>query len=182
MRTLGFVAAGLFVSSVVVANWLTSTFHFVPVGFGQSATAGTFAAGFALASRDVVQDILGKKWMLTALLAAGLVSFVVADPHIAAASAVAFMVAELLDFAVYTPLRERGRFGGRWWGAAVGVSGVVGAVVDTVVFIGIAFGFAMVWAAMLGQLLGKVYATVLYLIAGRAGAVLRESHRQPEGA
>ena len=75
MRTLGFVAAGLFVSSVVVANWLTSTFHFVPVGFGQSATAGTFAAGFALASRDVVQDILGKKWMLTALLAAGLVSF-----------------------------------------------------------------------------------------------------------
>ncbi|AKY02579.1 hypothetical protein SEA_BRUSACORAM_53 [Mycobacterium phage Brusacoram] len=58
-KALGISFGALFVGTVLVANWATSTFGFVPVGFGQTATAGTFAAGFALAARDVVQDQLG---------------------------------------------------------------------------------------------------------------------------
>ncbi|ATN87198.1 hypothetical protein I5J47_gp53 [Mycobacterium phage Arib1] len=97
-RAIGTAFGALFVGTVLVANWATSTFGFVPVGFGQAATAGTFAAGFALAARDVVQDQLGKRWMLALLAAAALLSYLVADPHIATASAVAFLVSELLDF------------------------------------------------------------------------------------
>ena len=184
-RTMaGVAAASVLIMSVVTANWLTSTYHFVPVGFGQMATAGTFAAGFALAARDAVQDTLGKRWMLTVLAAAAVLSFAVADPHIAAASAIAFTAAELIDFAVYTPIRRRSHLGDRRWAAAVILSGAAGAVVDTAVFIGIAFGAAAILGAMAGQLIGKSYASLIYLVIGKGVdvAVLRQPDRQPSCA
>lgn len=174
----GAVAAGTFVASVLVANWATSTYGFVPVGFGQMATAGTFAAGFALAVRDALQDTLGKASMLITLGVAALLSLLIADPHIAVASAAAFAVAELLDFAVYTPIRKRSQFGDWRWVIAVLASGVVGALADTAIFIGIAFGSAAILPALAGQLIGKAYATVAYAAIGRtAGAVLRQPHQ-----
>lgn len=47
-----------------------------------------------------------------------------------------------------------------------------------------AFGAAVIAPALLGQLIGKGYATVAYLIIGKAvaGAVLRQPHQQQEGA
>lgn len=165
----GILAAVGFLASIIVANWLTTVYGFVPVGFGLAATAGTFAAGFALALRDATQDSLGK-WpvVATVLLGAG-ISYLIADPFIATASAVAFLLSELADFAVYTPLRRKS------WAGAVVASNAVGAVLDTVVFIGIAFGAAMILPSLLGQLVGKAWATGLYLvIGGVARAVLRE--------
>lgn len=53
-------AAGLF-AGIVAANYLTTRFGFVPVGFGLAATAGTFAAGVTLALRDAIQDTLGRR-------------------------------------------------------------------------------------------------------------------------
>lgn len=179
-RLAGYVAGAVFVGSVLVANWSTTTFGFVPVGFGQAATAGTFAAGFALAARDAIQDTLGKRWMLALLALASVLSYVVADPHIATASAVAFLVSELLDFAVYTPLRRKSRLGDKRWAAAVVTSDAAGAVADTAVFVGIAFGWAAVLPAMAGQLIGKAYATFVYLVIGKAvaSALLRQSDQQ----
>lgn len=173
---IGTLAATAFASTVVLANWLTSTFGFVPVGFGLTATAGTFVAGAALALRDVLQDTLGKAVALAVVLVGAIVSFWVADPFIAAASAVAFLVSELADFAVYSPLRTRARVGGRRWAVAVTASNLVGAVVDTIVFLGIAFGAAAIMPAVPGQLVGKAWATVLFLLIGWmvGRAVLRE--------
>jgi uncharacterized PurR-regulated membrane protein YhhQ (DUF165 family) len=172
------------VGSVVLANWATSQFGFIPVGFGQMATAGTLAAGVALAARDAIQDSVGKVWMLLFLTAAAVLSYLVADPRIATASLVAFVVSETLDFIVYTPLRSKSRLGDRRWAVAVVASDVVGIVADTIVFIGVAFGMATVWQAMPGQFIGKAWATVAYLILIKAVAVvvLRQSDRQPEGA
>lgn len=184
-RTIVGVLAGAgLIGSVVVANWATSTFGFVPVGFGQAATAGTLAAGIALAARDAIQDALGKWWMLAFLAVAGVLSFLVADPHIAVASLAAFTVSELLDFAVYTPIRNKSRLGDKRWAAAVICSDIVGIIADTIVFIGIAFGMSTVWQAMPGQFIGKAWATVAYLVVLKvvSVALLREPDRQPEGA
>ena len=167
--TGGLCATGL-IASVITANWLTTRYGFIPIGLGQQATAGTLAAGFALALRDGVQDTLGKLGTLAVILAACAVSYLIAAPAIAIASAVAFLVAELCDFAVYTPLRRRSRLGDRRWAGAVTASGVVGAVVDTVVFLGLAFGWAAVAPAIIGQLLGKLWATLMYLIIGKVVA------------
>lgn len=181
---VGSVAGAGLVATVVLANWLTSVFHFVPVGFGQQATAGSFAAGFALAARDVLQDLLGKKWMLVALGVASAVSYIVADPMIAVASAAAFALSELLDFGVYSPLRERSLFGDRRWATAVLASGLVGAVADTFVFVGLAFGAAAVMPAMLGQLIGKGWATATYAALGVVGRKVKTRsavHGKPYG-
>jgi hypothetical protein len=169
------VAVALYGASVVAANWLTSRYGFVPVGFGQTATAGTFAAGGALVVRDVVQDALGRSGVAALIAAAAGVSFVVAAPQVAAASMLAFLVSEGLDMAAYTPLRQRARFGDRWWQAAVAAGAIAGAVADTAVFLGVAFGAAAIVPALAGQLLGKTEVAVALLVLGVAArALLRE--------
>lgn len=175
----GLAAIGL-IGSAVVANYLTTRFGFVPVGFGLEATAGTFAAGFALGFRDLVQDLLGRIAVLVAIVVGAALSFLVADPMIAVASGVAFLLAELADLAVYTPLRRRGQIGGRRWSLAVGASNLVGAVVDTAVFLGIAFGWSTITApVMAGQLVGKGWTTLalIAIVAGGTHALLRNSVR-----
>ena len=80
-----------------------------------------------------------------------LLSFLLASPSLAAASAIAFALGELIDFAVYLPLSRRSL------AAAVLGSGIAGAIVDSLVFLQIAFGSSMFWQ---GQVLGKLWIAV----------------------
>lgn len=166
------VLAVAYVSTVVLANWLTSHFGLVTAGFALLVPAGTYAAGLALGLRDVLQDASGVRWVLAAIGVGTAVSFVVADPFIAAASGTAFLVAELVDLAVYTPLRRRG------WRRALVASNAVGSVVDTLLFLSIA-GFPLTAQSVGGQLLVKaVWCTAAVLIV-REGA-RRALSRQPQ--
>lgn len=154
-RLLGYAAAVGVVVTAVLANVLTSRYGFVSLGFGLSASAGTYAAGAALGLRDAVQSGLGKRAVLAVIAVGAALSYVFADVHIATASAVAFGVAELSDLLIYTPLRARG------WRKAVVASNAVGGVVDTLVFLYLA-GFPMTAAGFEGQLVGKLlYATLI---------------------
>lgn len=176
----GTASAVSFVAVVVAANYLTTRYGFVSVGFGLTATAGTFAAGFALALRDATQDTLGRRGVLAVIAAGAVLSFLIADPFVALASAAAFLISELADFAVYTPMRRRSRLGDRRWVSAVVASNIVGAVVDTAVFLGVAFGLASVLPGIPGQLVGKSWATLAYLAVG--WVVSRAVLRQPLNA
>lgn len=150
--------------AVLAANYVTTKFGMVPVGFGLVATAGTYLAGLTFILRDSLHDAAGKRATLAVIAAGALLSFLVADPFIALASAVAFGLSELADLAVYTPLRKRG-----YVRAAI-ASNVVGSIVDTVVFLTIA-GFPL-WAAFPGQIVGKLVVTaavVGLVLAVRAG-------------
>lgn len=179
----GALAAVSFVATIVVANYLTTRFGFVPVGFGLAATAGTFAAGAALALRDATQDTLGRRGVLAVIVVGAALSFVLADPFIAVASAAAFLLSEVADFAVYTPLRAQSGLGDRRWALAVVASNVVGAVVDTVVFLAIAFGAAAVLPAVPGQMVGKAWATLAFLLVGWVvGRAVSRNRINREGA
>lgn len=141
----------VFILSAALANALTSAYGFVPVGFGLTATAGTYVAGVALVARDYVYETLGIRGVVVAVALGGLLSFLTASPFIALASLVAFTFSEAADTLVYKPLRLRS------WRAAVVLSSLVGAIVDTWLFITIAFGVsALSLNVMLGQLAGKV--------------------------
>lgn len=143
-----------FIAAIVLANWLTSRYGFVPVGLGLSATAGTYAAGATFTLRDDVQDRAGLPWVLLVIGIGCAVSYLVATPALAAASFVAFCLAEFADLMVYTPLKRSGR-----WNAAVWISGFVGAVADSLIFLWLAFGGAAVTTeAVAGQVLGKMWA------------------------
>lgn len=171
----GIAAAGIYLGSVALANWLTTHCGFVSVGFGALSTAGTFAAGGALIVRDLLQDTIGRVGVLLLIMVASAASYLIAAPAVALASGVAFALAELLDMVAYTPLRRRGRFGGRWWAAAILAGGVIGAIADTVAFLWIAFGWPAVGPALKGQLIGKAEVIVgLLLVLAVSRAVLRK--------
>lgn len=154
--------AGALLLSVLLANLLTSWYGLVPAGFGLLVTAGTYAAGLSLGLRDALHEAGGVRWVLGAVAGGVVLSALFGDGRIALASAVAFGVAELLDLAVYAPLRRDG------WKRAVIVSNLVGAVADTLLFLWIA-GFPLTGQAIGGQLLVKaVYMTVVAVLIGHA--------------
>lgn len=161
MSRLVFAVAG-FIGCILAANYATTEFGMIPVSPWHVATAGTYFAGLSFVLRDAVQDLAGKRAVLGLILAGGLLSFLIADPFIALASAVAFTVAEVSDLAIYTPLRRRG------YVRAATASNVVGSVVDTLLFLWIAgFPIAGAWQ---GQMIGKLTvtaATVALVVAWR---------------
>lgn len=170
-RTRRFIAAAgaltAYVVAVVGANVLTSWYGQVWVAPGLLTTAGTYAAGAALFTRDAVQETAGRRAVLGAVAVGAAASVRLAGPHLAIASGVAFLFAEMTDMAVYTPLRRRS------WTRAVLVSNAVGAVLDTAIFLGLA-GFPITFATVTGQLVGKVvWATaaplLVVLIARKVG-------------
>lgn len=155
-RTLGLAASLGFIVAIVLANYVTTRYGFVSVGLGLTATAGTFAAGLALGLRDLIHDALGKSAVFGVIVIGAAISYAVSDPRIATASAVALLLSELADLAVYAPIRKKA------WAAAVLLSNTVGAFVDTVVFLYLAGFFA--WGAVSGQMVGKVaWATLIPL-------------------
>lgn len=160
-KAFGAVAGALFLALILLANYVTTRYGLVPVGFGLKATAGTYLVGLSFILRDAIQDTLGKLAVLSLItLGAGL-SFLVGDPTIALASAAAFGLSELADFLIYTPLRSRSGL------AAMTLSNTVGAVVDTLVFLTLAAPFLAtvipsftVDQAAPGQVVGKLLFTV----------------------
>lgn len=165
-----YLLALAFLSTILLANYVTTAYGMVPVGFGLMATAGTYFAGLSFILRDAVQDTSGKRSVICFIGSGALLSYLVADPFIALASGVAFLVAELGDLAVYTPLRKRG-----YLRAAV-VSNVVGTLLDTVLFLSIA-GFP-VRDAFAGQVVGKLAVTLVAVAIVLAVAVVRSPNRE----
>ena len=140
-----------YIATIFAANWAIETFGFVPVGFGLMAPAGVYFVGAAFTFRDLAHEAVGRRWIAVAIVVGALLSALV-SPTFALASGVAFLLSELADFAVYTPLRERG------WLRAVALSNVVGLIVDSALFLWLAFGSLDFLA---GQVVGKAWMTVL---------------------
>lgn len=149
-RTIGLVALAAFVATVYAANWLIEHYGVVSVGFGYVAPAGVFAAGLALVLRDIVHRTLGPYVVIAGILAGAALSYTV-SPAFATASAVAFLLSELADMGVYTPLARRSFLG------AVVLSNTVGLIVDSVVFLWLAFESL---EFLRGQMLGKAWMTL----------------------
>lgn len=156
-----------YVACVVAANVLTEHLGLVPIGFGLLVTAGTFAAGGCLLVRNLGQDALGRGRIL-ALMSAGIgLSWWLASPALAVASAVAFALSEVADMGVYTRLRRSGR------AVALPCAAIVGAVIDSLVFLRLA-GFPVTFETVGGQVAVKVAITVAALLIGGTGALLRQ--------
>jgi uncharacterized PurR-regulated membrane protein YhhQ (DUF165 family) len=153
-RTATVIAA--YIATIPAANMLVDHFGAVPVGFGLMAPAGVFMVGLALVLRDLTHEWAGRWAVLGAIATGTILSYLLASPALATASAAAFGVAELADMAVYTPLRRRGLL------TAVAVSNAVGLVVDSLLFLHLAFDSL---EFLPGQLLAKAEMTLLALLA-----------------
>lgn len=150
-----------FLATIPAANWLIGNVGvecipngpcLIPVGFGFMAPSGVLMIGAALVLRDAVQQLLGMRWAIAAIVCGVVLSAMVAPPALVLASAAAFAIAETLDLAVYTPLRKRNL------PLAVLASGAVGAVADSAAFLLIAFG-SLDYIG--GQIVGKLWMALL---------------------
>ena len=151
-----YLIAASFLGCILASNYVTTRFGMVSVGFGLTATAGTYFAGASFVLRDFVHDTGGRRWVVALIVAGSILSFLIAAPYIALASAVAFLLSESADFAVYQPLRRRG-----YIRAAI-ASNIAGTLVDTFAFLWIA-GFP-IQQALAGQITGKLTVTAVAVL------------------
>lgn len=119
--------------------------------YGQWLTWGAFTYPLAFLVTDVMNRVYGKSAARRVVLvgfAVGLACSLIGTQimgefgslvtiRIAVGSAVAFLVAQLVDIAIFSALR-----GGQWWRAPL-ASTVIGSTVDTVLFFSIAFSGAL---------------------------------------
>ncbi len=160
-RLEGFLALALFTATVPLANWMIGNVGtvcvpngpcLIPVAPGLAAPSGVLMIGLALVLRDLVQRRLGRGWSLAAILVGALLSAIVAPAALVTASVAAFLLSELADFAVYTPLQERRLV------LAVVLSSLVGLTIDSLVFLYLAFGSL---DFLVGQIVGKAWMVLL---------------------
>jgi uncharacterized PurR-regulated membrane protein YhhQ (DUF165 family) len=151
----------LFALTIPAANWLIGHVGttcvpqgpcLVPVAPGLMAPSGVTMVGIALVLRDLVQRRLGTAISALAVLVGSGLSALYAPASLVVASATAFLLSELADLAVYTPLARRRLV------AAVIASSCAGLVVDSIVFLWLAFGSLDFLA---GQVVGKTWMVLL---------------------
>jgi len=157
----GLVYLALFTLTIPAANWMIGHVGtvcppqnpcLIPVAPGLMAPSAVLMVGAALVFRDLVQRRLGFWAALGAILLGAVLSALVSPPAIVVASATAFLLSELADLFVYTPLQRRN------FVLAVTLSSFVGLVVDSAVFLYLAFGSLDFLA---GQIVGKAWMVLL---------------------
>jgi queuosine precursor transporter len=162
-RTEGFLFLIGFGLCIPMANWLIGNAGtvcvpdgpcLIPVAPGLMAPSGVLMVGLALVLRDLVQRRLGLGWAVGAILAGAVLSWWLAPPALVFASTLAFLLSEVADLAVYTPLQRRGLL------AAVAASSLVGLVVDSLIFLWLAFGSL---DYLPGQVAGKLWMVIAAL-------------------
>lgn len=166
-RMIRYLPGILAMAAIVVASNILVQFV-----IGDWLTWGAFTYPFAFLVTDVMNRVHGPAaarrvvvagfvvGVLCSLIAAGLDKTTL---RIAAGSGLAFLVAQLLDVAIFDLLRRR-----RWWVAPL-ASTLAGSAVDTALFFGIAFSAMLPadantgWATESVPLLGHGPVTALWV-------------------
>ena len=141
----------LYVILIVAVNYGFTVVPLVALPGGEVWPPISLLVGFIFVARDYAQREIGHR-VIIAMLAAGVLSYVMASPFIAVASVAAFLISEFADWAVYT-------FTGRTFARRVLLSSAVGTPIDSAVFLSLIDQFSMIGVVamtaskMLGALL-----------------------------
>lgn len=140
----------IYIALIVAVNYGFSVVPLVPLPTGDMFPPMSLVVGFVFVARDYAQRAVGQ-WVIPAMLAAGALSWFMANPYIAVASVTAFLISEFADWAVYTfwrrPFAER-----VLWSSALGTP------LDSAVFLGMigAFSWTGVVVMTLSKMLGAL--------------------------
>jgi len=149
--TLGYV--GL----IVLVNWGFTVVPLLSI-FGEMFPPMSLVVGLVFVARDFAQREIGHR-VIGAMLVAALLSWIMANPFVAVASLVAFLISEFADYLVYSltkkPLAQR-----------ILISSAVGTPLDSAVFLGM-IGHFSVLAVVLMTIAKMVGAVVVWKMVGR---------------
>ncbi len=140
----------IYVLLIVLVNWLFTVVPLVELPGGTMWPPVALVVGFVFVARDFAQREIGH-WVLAAMAVGVVISYFMASPQVALASAVAFAVSELTDWAVYT-------FTGRPLSERILYSSILGTPIDSVVFLSMVGFFSVAAAAAMtvSKLLGAL--------------------------
>ena len=119
----------LYIGLIVLVNWGFSVVPLIEITGGEKWPPMSLLVGFIFVARDFAQREIGHR-VIFAMLIAALLSYVMANPFVAIASLIAFLISEFADWAVYT-------FTGRSFSQRVLISSAVGTPLDSIAFLGI---------------------------------------------
>jgi len=139
-----------YVVLIVAVNYGFTVSPMVALPGGEQWPPISLLVGFIFVARDFAQREIGHRVIIAMLIAGGL-SYVMADPFVAAASVAAFLISEFADWAVYS-------FTGRPFAHRVLLSSAVGTPLDSIVFLGMIGHLSMVGVAAmtLSKMLGAL--------------------------
>jgi len=158
-----------FAATIPAANWTLARYGFVDVPVLGPVASGVVWIGLAFVLRDIGQRLSNRWLTVPAILVGVVLSWWLASPAFAVASAAAFGLSETLDWAIYTPLAER-----RFYLAVV-LSSVAGSFVDSALFLHLAFGSTMGWWQLAVAKSAIVLAVSPLALAARRAVPLRRS-------
>lgn len=154
-RTTGWICLALFMASIPFANWYLDRHGFWDLGALGHIPSAVWVVGIAFVLRDLAQITLGRWWTWVAIVVGAVLSWWLATPTIAVASAAAFLWSESTDALIFTPLANRGRFL-----LGVTLSGYAASVVDSALFVRLAFhSFDGWWQLTIAKILFVALAT-----------------------
>ncbi|MAF48806.1 MAG: VUT family protein [Rhodospirillales bacterium] len=138
----------IYIALVVLVNWAFTVVPLVKLPGGTMWPPVALLVGFVFVARDFAQREVGH-YVLLAMAIGVAITYVMVDRNLAIASAAAFLVSEIADWAVYSftrrPLSQR-----------ILYSSIVGTPIDSVVFLGMVGFLSLAGAAAmtLSKLLG----------------------------
>lgn len=115
-----------YIATIVLTNFGFAYIHPIDIGFGLFSPMA-LVAGAVFVVRDYAQRAVGH-YVLFGMIAGCAISYVMADPFVAIASAASFAVSELVDWGTYTitkrPFYQR-----------ILISSLIATPIDTAVFL-----------------------------------------------
>lgn len=147
-----------YLASIIIANIGFTYLPMIALPGGYALAPMSFLVGFVFVLRDYAQREL-KHWVLAIMATGVAASYFFASPYVAAASAIAFAISELADWAVYTwtkrPLRQR-----------VLISSAISTPIDSAVFM-LILGFFSLPGLLIMTSSKMIGALLVWFWAGR---------------
>jgi uncharacterized PurR-regulated membrane protein YhhQ (DUF165 family) len=147
-----FISALLYLMSIICANLLVSYYGIISFA-GFVFPAGALMIGFCFTFRDIVQKYYGKYlcwlWMLLATIIT-----IFFSKDIAIASGLAFMIAETMDWVIFTFVSTSFR-------KRIILSNVVSLPLDSLIFVPMVFGW--LWEPIIGQAIVKIFFSLIII-------------------
>lgn len=141
----------LYVTSIIVANLGFVYLPMIPLPFGEMFAPMSLLVGFIFVIRDFAQKQIGHK--ILGLMAIGIaISYLLADPFVAIASAVAFGISETADWLYYSASKKSLK-------NRILVSSAISTPIDSAVFMLIAGFFS--WYGLLVMIFSKMLGAYL---------------------
>ena len=135
-----------YIAFIVLVNWGFSVVPLVEMWTGEKWPPMSLAVGLIFVLRDFAQREIGHKvWF--AMGAAGILSYLMADPFVALASIIAFVISEAADWAIYT-------FTKKPFAQRILLSSLVSTPLDSAVFLGVIGHLS--WSGVIAMTLSKM--------------------------